>query len=237
MPAVPPKVGPICTIGLGAMARTPCSTKVELAGAVSWCSADAQQLSACAWLIARLEAEWSDSAMCIGHVSSSAQHAIRASGDDCHPAQTAKFPMPSATTAAIAARRLLDFNTPVECSTSGSVSNRPFEEIPSTTSWQWCEVLSTGSTKSSVGQDQSRDMTAAAAAARRYLSVRMASVRGPHETMRREGGMCPRRAAALRGMRCRGVSVGDQSPRIPASARARSSERLRDAAWPLPRRP
>ena len=57
MLAVPPTVGPICTIGLGAMATTACRTKVELAGDVSRCSADAQQLSACAWLTARLEAE------------------------------------------------------------------------------------------------------------------------------------------------------------------------------------
>ena len=136
MPAVPPKVGPICTIGFGAIARTPCRTKVELAGAVSWCSADAQQLSACAWLIARLEAEWSDFAMCIGHVSSSAQHAIRASGEAAHPAQTARFPRPNTATATAAASRLPNFSTSVGCSPGRPVSNRPFEEIPSTTSWQ-----------------------------------------------------------------------------------------------------
>jgi len=51
------------------------------------------------------------------------QHAIRASGVDCHPAQTDTFPTHSVRTAAIAASRLVSVSTYVECGTTAALSN------------------------------------------------------------------------------------------------------------------
>ena len=80
------------------------------ASAVEACvrsDAAAQQLSACAWLITCVEPEPRDSDVCIGHLVPFLQHAIRASGVDCQPAQTEMFPTDSVRTAAIAASRLV----------------------------------------------------------------------------------------------------------------------------------
>ena len=55
-------------------------------------SEDAQQLSACACVSSRPETELGESPWCIGQLSSSVQHAIRASGVGAQPAQIAAFP-------------------------------------------------------------------------------------------------------------------------------------------------
>jgi hypothetical protein len=73
--------------------------------------AAAQQLSACAWLITCLEPERRGSELCIGQLVPFVQHAIRASGVDCQPAQTETFPTHSVRTAAIAASRLVRVST------------------------------------------------------------------------------------------------------------------------------
>ena len=62
--------------------------------------------------------------MCTGHVLSSWQHAIRASGVACQPAHIARFPTPSVRTAAIAASRRLKLTTYVGCWRERAVSNR-----------------------------------------------------------------------------------------------------------------
>jgi hypothetical protein len=92
-------------------------------------SEDAQQLSACAWVITRTEPGRDDSPVCIGH--SSAQHAMRVSGVGIHPAQTAALPAPRANMIASAERRLSqcitalkDAGYAVNCQT-GSVQDRP----------------------------------------------------------------------------------------------------------------
>jgi hypothetical protein len=74
-------------------------------------SEDAQQLSACAWVITRAEPECDDSPLCIGHGPPSAQQAIRASGVAIHPAQTPALPAPRANMIASAERRLSQFIT------------------------------------------------------------------------------------------------------------------------------
>ena len=86
--------------------------------------AAAQQLSACTWLIARFEPAPRDSDLCIGQVASSWQQVIRSSGVACHPAQTARLPAQSVSTAATAARRRESLTTDVGCWTRGPVSNR-----------------------------------------------------------------------------------------------------------------
>jgi hypothetical protein len=74
-------------------------------------SEDAQQLSACAWVITRAEPERDDSPLCIGHGPPSVQQAMRASGVGNHPAQTAALPAPRANMIDTAARRLSQFIT------------------------------------------------------------------------------------------------------------------------------
>ena len=88
------------------------------------CSADAQQLSACAWLITRAELELCELPLCIGH-SLSAQHAIRASGVGAQPAQTAALPAEIKTASASANSCLLRVSTTPACRTERQVSNRP----------------------------------------------------------------------------------------------------------------
>ena len=90
------------------------------------CSADAQQLSACAWLMTRSEREFCESPLCIGHVLSE-QHAIRASGVGAQPAQTAALPAEIKTASASANSCLLRVSTSLECRTERQVSNRGFD--------------------------------------------------------------------------------------------------------------
>ena len=71
----------------------------------------AQQPSACAWVTCAVDRDPCDSDLCIGQEASSWQHAIRASGVACHPAQTATFPTHSVRTAASAARRRITRTT------------------------------------------------------------------------------------------------------------------------------
>ena len=87
------------------------------------CSADAQQLSACAWLITRCDSELCESPLCIGHALS-AQHAMRASGVGAHPAQTAALPAEIRTASASANNCLLRVSTPLGCRTGPQVSTR-----------------------------------------------------------------------------------------------------------------
>ena len=101
----------------------PVGTNVGLVVVECVRSEPAQQLSACAWLTMCLVPECWDSDLCIGHVASLRQHAIRASGVACQPAQTARFPTLSVSTAAIAARRRLITTTFVECWMCRAVSN------------------------------------------------------------------------------------------------------------------
>ena len=86
--------------------------------------AAAQQLSACTCVIARFEPEPCDSDLCIGQLVAFMQHAIRASGVPCHPAQTAAFPTHSVRTESIAAKRLTSSTTHVECATASAMSMR-----------------------------------------------------------------------------------------------------------------
>ena len=99
------------------------ATNVGLDSLEFLCSADAQQVSACAWLIALAELELFDSPLCIGQ-SLSAQHAIRASGVGAQPAQTAALPAEINTASASANNRLLRISTSLECRTRLEVSNR-----------------------------------------------------------------------------------------------------------------
>lgn len=64
-----------------------------------------------------------DSDLCIGQLVPLLQHAIRASGVACHPAQTARFPTHSVSTEASAAKRLANDINYVACGTAGVVSN------------------------------------------------------------------------------------------------------------------
>lgn len=86
------------------------------------CSADAQQLSACAWLKALTDSEPFDSVLCIGQ-ELSAQHAMRASGVDAQPAQIATLPAEIRPASASANNRLLRISTSLECRTERPVSN------------------------------------------------------------------------------------------------------------------
>ena len=88
-----------------------------------WPSADAQQLSACACVRARSDAELCESPLCIAHSLSSAQQAMRASGAANHPAQVAAFPAIRPNVSARAARRRTNLTTPLGCSTPGALSN------------------------------------------------------------------------------------------------------------------
>ena len=100
---------------VGASVILPDRTYVALV-AVEWLRSEpAQQLSACAWVILCPDAESWDSDFCIGHVASSRQHAIRASGVACQPAHTARFPAQSVRAAAIAISRRLITITFVGC--------------------------------------------------------------------------------------------------------------------------
>jgi hypothetical protein len=87
------------------------------------CSADAQQLSACAWLTRRSDPELCESPLCIGHALSE-QHAMRASGVGAQPAQTAALPTEMRTVSARANNRLLRVCTRLGCRTEWQVSNR-----------------------------------------------------------------------------------------------------------------
>lgn len=84
----------------------------------------AQQVSACAWLTRLLAPGSSDAEWCIGHVSESAQQAIRASGVASQPAHAARFPTHSVKVAASAARRCARFSTPVRCPKRAALSIR-----------------------------------------------------------------------------------------------------------------
>ena len=135
-----------CAVGRGATVRQPSlrtragtvagrtipvpRTALEIAATnvgLDWlefsCSADAQQLSAWAWLIPRAELELCESPLCIGHALS-AQHAIRASGIGAQPAQTAALPAEIKTASASANTCLLRVSTPLGCRTERQVSTR-----------------------------------------------------------------------------------------------------------------
>ncbi len=101
----------------------PDRTNVEFVVVECVRSEPAQQLSACAWVTVWLEPECRDSDVCIGHVASLRQHAIRASGVACQPAQTARFPPQSVRIAAIATSRRLSTTTFVGCWMRRAVSN------------------------------------------------------------------------------------------------------------------
>jgi hypothetical protein len=88
-----------------------------------WPSDDAQQLSACACVRTRRDAEPWESLLCIGHSAPSAQHAMRASGVGNHPAQIAAFPATRPNVSARAARRWTSLDTPLGCSTVETLSN------------------------------------------------------------------------------------------------------------------
>lgn len=135
-----------CVAGIGATVRQPSlrtragtgagraipvpRTALEMAATnvgLDWleflCSADAQQLSACAWLMTRPDAEPCESPLCIGHALS-AQHAMRASGVGAHPAQTAALPAEISTASPNANNRLLRVSTSLGCRTERQVSTR-----------------------------------------------------------------------------------------------------------------
>ena len=86
-------------------------------------SESAQQLSACAWvtLSEPLSCEFP---LCIGQAPPSEQHAIRASGLDIHPAQTAAFPAIKARASARAERRFATVITRLGWSTAQPRVNR-----------------------------------------------------------------------------------------------------------------
>lgn len=135
-----------CAVGIGAAVRQPSlrtragtvagrampvpRTALEMAATnvgLDWleflCSADAQQLSACAWLMTRCDSELCESPLCIGHALS-AQHAMRASGVGTHPAQIAALPAEMSTVRASANNRLLRVSTRLGCRTGRQVSTR-----------------------------------------------------------------------------------------------------------------
>jgi hypothetical protein len=96
----------------GTSAMTPEAAMVDPAAAESRrCAEEAQQLSACAWLTTRVKECWWLSDVCIGQVVLFMQHAIRASGVGCQPAQTATFPTTSVRRATIAAPRRISGTT------------------------------------------------------------------------------------------------------------------------------
>lgn len=85
------------------------------------CSADAQQLSACAWLSTRPDGEVCESSLCIGHALS-AQQAMRASDVGAHPAHTAALPAEIRTVSASADNCLPRTSTRLGCRTERRVS-------------------------------------------------------------------------------------------------------------------
>jgi hypothetical protein len=98
--------------------------KCELDGVEGERSALAQQLSACACVIACVVAR-SLAAECIGHRSFLTQHAIRASAVFCHPAHCVQAPAESAMTATRATRRGVSDRTCQGCWTSATESIWP----------------------------------------------------------------------------------------------------------------
>ena len=74
------------------------------------CSEDAQQLSACAWVMTRFDPELGESPLCIGHVLSE-QHAMRASGVGAQPAHNAALLPTRASAMTTAETRLNQFTT------------------------------------------------------------------------------------------------------------------------------
>ena len=101
------------------------ATNVGLDSLEFLCSADAQQVSACAWLMTRGDAELCESplCLCIGHALSEQQD-IRASGVGAHPAQIATFPAEIKAASASANNCLLRVSTTPACRTERQVSNR-----------------------------------------------------------------------------------------------------------------
>ena len=135
-----------CAVGIGATVRQPSlrtragtvtgralpvpSTALEMAATnvgFAWlefsCSADAQQLSACAWVMTRCDPEPFVFPLCIGHALSE-QQAIRASGVGAHPAQTIAFPAERRTASASANSCLLRVSTCLGCRSERQVSTR-----------------------------------------------------------------------------------------------------------------
>jgi hypothetical protein len=135
-----------CAVGIGASIRQPslktragnvggsatpvprtalemAATKVGLDSLEVSCSDDAQQPSACAWVMTRAEPELCESPLCIGH-SLSEQHAMRSSGVGAHPAHTATLPAEMRTVNASANNRLLRVSTYPACRTERRVSNQ-----------------------------------------------------------------------------------------------------------------
>src|SRR4051812_26648303 len=109
---------------IGASTTAPGATDEVRVVADSFASDPAQQLSACAWVTCRVECDPCESDRCIGHEDPSWQHAIRASGAACQPAQTATFPAQSPRIASSAARRRVTPSTEQACWTAGEVSTR-----------------------------------------------------------------------------------------------------------------
>jgi hypothetical protein len=122
-----------CAVGIGVIVRQPslstragnvagrgipvprialemAATNVGLDSLEFLCSADAQQLSACAWLIAGPDAELCECPLCIGQVLSE-QQAMRASGVGAHPAQTTALPAEIKTASASTNNCLLRLST------------------------------------------------------------------------------------------------------------------------------
>ena len=104
-------------------ATVPDETKVVRDVAESFRSDAAQQVSAWAWVTWCPERRLCDSDLCIGQLVPFVQHAIRASGVACQPAQTARCPTQSVRTAIIAASRRLTVTTLLGCWTRRAVSN------------------------------------------------------------------------------------------------------------------
>jgi len=135
-----------CAVGRGATLRQPSlrtragtvagratpvpSTALEIAATnvgFDWlefsCSADAQQLSASAWVMRRCDPELSERPLCMGHASSK-QQAMRSSGVCAQPAHTAGLPAERRMVRASANSRLLRISTSLACRTERQVSNR-----------------------------------------------------------------------------------------------------------------
>lgn len=141
-----------CAVGIGATVRQPSlrtragavagraipvpRTALEMAATnvrLDWlevsCSEDAQQVSACAWLMTRPDPELCESPLCIGHAPSE-QQAMRASGVGAQPAQTTALPAEMRTASASANNCLLRVSTPLGCRTERQVSTRlQFESV------------------------------------------------------------------------------------------------------------
>lgn len=98
--------------GLGITANDTDRTNNDADGDESFCSDEAQQLSASAWLTARLEVESGESDLCIGHAPPSEQQAMRASGVASQPAQSPTWLLHvSARVTRSAERRLVTIGT------------------------------------------------------------------------------------------------------------------------------